>query len=73
MIDLSNILNFLNRNIWVLRGTEPWYPIQNWPKTDTQTALAWISIIVEFQFLGGSCFQWHKGHIGLVAILIFSN
>jgi len=25
---------------WVLRGTEPWYPIQNRPKTDTQTALA---------------------------------
>ena len=52
MTDLSNLFNFLNRNIWVLRGTEPWYLIQNWPKTDTQTALASNSIIVEFLFLG---------------------
>ena len=49
MTDLSNLFNFLNRNIWVLRGTEPWYLI---PKTDTQTALASNSIIVEFLFLG---------------------
>ena len=44
--------NFLNRYIWVLRGTEPWYPIQNWPKTDTQTAPECNCIIVEFLFFG---------------------
>ena len=31
-IYLTFFKNFFNRFIWVLRGTEPWYPIENWPK-----------------------------------------
>ena len=30
-------------------------------------------MIVEFFFLGFSCFQWHKEHIGRAAILIISK
>jgi len=67
------VISFFHRNIWVLRGTEPWYPIQNWPKIVTQTALARISIIVDIFVPGFSSFQRHKGHIGLVAICIFSK
>ena len=41
-----------------LRGTEPWYPIQNWPKTDTQPALASVlrnlsSCFVPLQYFAG--------------------
>ena len=47
---ISELIEFLN--IWVWRETESWYPIQNWPKTDTKTALASNKIIVEFLFIG---------------------
>ena len=39
---------FFHLYIWVLRGAEPWYSIQNWSKTDTQTAPECNCIIVEF-------------------------